>query len=233
MTGFFFWSNLKKCYILEKYSLREKPMKPSIRVFKVKLSPKSLEIKGGQIDFKILSKDYSKIKDSLWTALCQQSCRTNTKIFNFEMDKEELRSLYDLRKEEEDSKSFVEAPKDLKAISIHAPFAYAICKGLKSEEYRSQNTKLRGWVLIHASQSKASDEWLKIYGLTKNITRGAIIGAAYIQEVVGKPGEYAYQISDYRLFDSPFKGIKGRQSIFWGAKTIEEKKAFAEAWKLI
>ena len=69
-------------------------------------------------------------------------------------------------------------PANLKAISIHAPFAYAICLGLKTQEYRTQPTKRRGWVLVHASLSKASDEYFTTYNINPStVKRGAIIGA--------------------------------------------------------
>ncbi len=54
---------------------------------------------------------------------------------------------------------------EIKAISIHAPHAYA--KGIKGAEYRSRPTKQRGWILIHSSQSKASDQYFTDYGTDK------------------------------------------------------------------
>jgi hypothetical protein len=70
-------------------------------------------------------------------------------------------------------------PETLKAISIHAPHAYAICMGIKQAEYRTQPTNRRGWILIHASQSKDSDHCFADYGISKDtIKRGAIIGAS-------------------------------------------------------
>jgi hypothetical protein len=71
----------------------------------------------------------------------------------------------------------------IKAISIHAPHAYAICLGIKSHEYRNSSTKRRGWVLIHSSSSRASDSCFQDYGIDPKIAlRGAIIGAAYLTD---------------------------------------------------
>jgi len=127
-------------------------------------------------------------------------------------------------------------PSDLRAISIHAPFAYAICMGLKDEEYRTQSTKIRGWILIHASLSKASDIHIADYGIEPStIKRGAIIGACELTDCIGKPGDYAYCLESPILFEQPFEGIKGQQSIFWGIsdKSPERFEAFRRAWSII
>lgn len=112
----------------------------------------------------------------------------------------------------------------LKAISIHAPHAYAICKGIKKREYRSRATLQKGWILIHASKSKASDKFFKEYGIDKNtVKRGAIIGAAYLSSCRWSETDnaYSYRLREPILFDEPIEDIKGCQAIFWGAKTRE------------
>ena len=126
-------------------------------------------------------------------------------------------------------------PETLKAISIHAPHAYAICMGIKETEYRSRPTDRRGWILIHASQSKASDDFFAEYGIDPNICRGAIIGAAFLTNCIWDSHNqcYAYQLEEAILFDEPFEGIKGCQAIFWGANTSDKQAAFAEAWNTI
>jgi len=127
-------------------------------------------------------------------------------------------------------------PQNLKAISIHAPHAYAICMGIKQYEYRSQPTDRRGWILIHASLSKASDSWLADYGIeASTMKRGAIIGAA---KIVGCTWDYefecyAYHLESAILFDQAIEGIKGCQAIFWGANNPARLAAFATAWELI
>ncbi|NWF61785.1 MAG: ASCH domain-containing protein [Fischerella sp.] len=127
-------------------------------------------------------------------------------------------------------------PESLKAISIHAPHAYAICMGIKKAEYRSQPTDRRGWILIHASQSKDSDHCFADYGISKDtIKRGAIIGAAQITNCTwdAEYGCYAYHLESPILFDQPIEGVKGCQAIFWGATQPQKQAAFAQAWALI
>lgn len=121
-------------------------------------------------------------------------------------------------------------PTNLKAISIHAPFAYAICLGLKTEEYRTQPTKRKGWVLIHASQSKASDEYFITYNIDKStVKRGAIIGAVQVTDCIGSDNNWAYQLSSPVLFDQPVEEVRGKQAIFWGANSRELQEAFTLA----
>jgi hypothetical protein len=127
-------------------------------------------------------------------------------------------------------------PESLKSISIHAPHAYAVCMGIKEAEYRSQPTDRRGWILIHASQSKDSDHCLADYGISKNtIKRGAIIGAAQITDCTWDAEFecYAYHLDNPILFGQPIEGIKGCQAIFWGAKQPDKQAAFAIAWGMI
>ena len=106
-------------------------------------------------------------------------------------------------------------PPNLKAIGIHAPHAYAICLGIKKDEYRTQPTNRRGWILIHASQSKQSNDYFADYGINKTtIKRGAIIGAVKIISCVRFAGDYAYQLTNPIKFSHPVEEVKGKQSIF-------------------
>ena len=108
----------------------------------------------------------------------------------------------------------------IRAISIHAPHAYAICLGKKFYEYRNSPTKLRGWILIHSSGSKTSDRFFREYGLENIkhlISRQALIGAGFISDcLLMEEGDYGYLFSEVLLFDNPVEGVKGCQSIFWG-----------------
>ena len=120
----------------------------------------------------------------------------------------------------------------IKAISIHAPHAYAICLGKKPYEYRNSPTKRRGWVLIHSSSSKASDSCFADYGIDPKIAkRQALIGAAFITACSpdGQDG-YAYNLTGRMLFKNPIEGIKGCQSVFWGHSNDPQKfQAFEQA----
>ena len=122
----------------------------------------------------------------------------------------------------------------MRAISIHAPHAYAICLGKKPYEYRNSPTKHRGWVLIHSSGSKASDSFFREYELVDIkhlVSRQALIGACFISDCQRMAeGDYGYLFSEVLLFDNPVEGVKGCQSIFWGDCNDPPKiKAFEQA----
>jgi hypothetical protein len=122
----------------------------------------------------------------------------------------------------------------MRAISIHAPHAYAICLAIKPYEYRNSPTKIRGWVLIHSSSSKASDSFFREYELEDIkhlVSRQALIGAGFISDCQRmEEGGFAYLFSEVLLFDSPVEGVKGCQSIFWGDCNDPAKiKAFEQA----
>ena len=120
----------------------------------------------------------------------------------------------------------------IKAMSVHAPHAYAICLGKKPYEYRNSSTKRRGWILIHSSGSKASDSCFEDYGIDKKIAlRQAIIGAAFLSDCSPDPeGGYAYRMDRIKLFKQPIEGVKGCQSVFWGHCDDPSKiKAFEAA----
>jgi len=121
-------------------------------------------------------------------------------------------------------------PTNLKAISIHPPFAYAIVRGLKEQEYRSKPTNRRGWILIHASKSTSSDEYFKEYSINPGtIKRGAIIGACKITSCVQTGyDEYAYQLAEFFEFKNSIT-CAGSQSVFWGATNEERKVVFTLA----
>ncbi len=121
-------------------------------------------------------------------------------------------------------------PVKLKAISIHPPFAYAIVRGLKKEEYRSKPANRKGWILIHASKSTASDECFLEYGIHPNsIKRGAIIGACKITGCRQAGfNNYTYQLAEAFEFKTPID-CAGSQSIFWGATNEQRKLVFTLA----
>lgn len=127
--------------------------------------------------------------------------------------------------------TIISFPPKLKAMSVHAPHAYAICMGKKDIEYRSKPTNRRHWILIHASQSKDSDDCFNEYGINpKNCKRGAIIGACKITECIkNSEWDFEYYLDEPLLFKNPIEGVRGAQSIFWGATTHEREIAFTLA----
>lgn len=82
------------------------------------------------------------------------------------------------------------ASPDLKALTIRAPWAWAIAQGWKRVENRSWSTKFRGRIAIHAAVSKESDAdaaaTFAALGIEPptEFVRGAIIGTVELVDVL-------------------------------------------------
>ncbi|MBP3531309.1 MAG: ASCH domain-containing protein [Thermoguttaceae bacterium] len=82
------------------------------------------------------------------------------------------------------------ASPDLKALTIRAPWAWAIAQGWKRVENRSWSTRFRGRIAIHAAVSKESDGDAAATFANLEIeppsefVRGAIIGTVELVDVL-------------------------------------------------
>lgn len=126
-------------------------------------------------------------------------------------------------------------PESLRAMSIHFPHAWAIVHGRKDGEYRSRLTRYRGMVLIHASGSQDSDDYLVDYNIPpQQIVRKAILGAVDLFDCVEDPWQpgYIYRLRNPIVFKKPIPAA-GQQSPFWPASTPERDKAFRQAWQQV
>lgn len=126
-----------------------------------------------------------------------------------------------------------ECPKNLRAMTCHAPFAYALALGKKREEYRSRETKYRGWVLFHSGLSTASDYAFEYLDMSpQDAKRGYIIGAGYLNHCSKTGISWAYEMINPVLFEKPLK-IKGKQPVLWTATNSNEAQIFAGAWQIL
>jgi hypothetical protein len=123
----------------------------------------------------------------------------------------------------------------LKALSIRQPWAWLILHGGKDIENRTWSTKVRGRILIHASQGMSVDEWedglcfaikarkgrghpLVTMPGPKQITRGGIVGSVEIVDCVTASdspwymGDVGFVLRDPRPL--PFVPLKGRLGFF-------------------
>lgn len=82
------------------------------------------------------------------------------------------------------------AATDLKALTIRAPWAWAIAQGWKRVENRSWSTRFRGRIAIHAAVSKESDADAAATFASLGIeppsefARGAIIGTVELVDIL-------------------------------------------------
>src|SRR5262245_28062319 len=98
----------------------------------------------------------------------------------------------------------------LKALTIQNPWAAAVVRGLKVEEYRSWGTSHRGIVLVHAGKSRASmGEADQFPTLTAaDYAFGALVGACRVVgcEACGEGG-FAWRLADAVAFAGPLPWI--------------------------
>lgn len=84
----------------------------------------------------------------------------------------------------------LDASPDLKALTIRAPWAWAIAQGWKRVENRSWATRFRGRIAIHAAVSKESDAdaaaTFASLGLEPptEFVRGAIVGTVELVDIL-------------------------------------------------
>ncbi|MHC5916098.1 MAG: ASCH domain-containing protein [Nostoc sp.] len=124
-------------------------------------------------------------------------------------------------------------PTTVRAMTVHAPFAYAMALGQKTEEYRYRSTTYRGWIFLHCGLSTASDYAFEYLDMEpKDAQRGCIVGACFLNSCTQSGNCYAYQMITPVVFENALK-IRGKQSILWLPSDTNEVKIFALAWQIL
>ena len=101
-----------------------------------------------------------------------------------------------------------------KALSIKQPFVEAILLGLKTIEYRTINTNIRGAVYLYASQTPSDDESFERYGLAPGSCKcGAIeiTGSSYNPD----NDFFEWSLANPVRFDAPLYSSKKPQPVWW------------------
>ncbi|MBE9107686.1 hypothetical protein IQ229_22975 [Nostoc cf. edaphicum LEGE 07299] len=126
-----------------------------------------------------------------------------------------------------------ECPATVRAMTCHAPFAYALALGEKREEYRYRETKYRGWVFFHSGISTASDYAFEYLDMSpEDAKRGYIIGAGYLNYCSPSGNIWAYGFINSVLFENAQK-IRGKQPILWQPADDNEVKIFNSSWQIL
>ncbi|MBN3924616.1 hypothetical protein [Nostoc sp. NMS4] len=124
-------------------------------------------------------------------------------------------------------------PATTRAMTCHAPYAYALALGEKREEYRYRETKYRGWIFFHSGLSTASDYAFEYLDMSaKDAKRGYIIGAGYLNDCSKSGNCYAYEFLTPVLFENALK-IRGKQQILWLPVDSNEVAVFKSAWQIL
>lgn len=122
-------------------------------------------------------------------------------------------------------------PATTRAMTCHAPFAYALALGEKTQEYRSRVTQYRGWIFFHCGISKQSDDAFQYLEISpEDAQRGCIIGAGYLNDCLRLDNYFAYEFINPVLFEKPLR-IRGKQQTLWLPADSKEVKIFASAWQ--
>ena len=126
-----------------------------------------------------------------------------------------------------------EYPATTRAMTCHAPFAYALALGEKPQEFRYRATDYRGWLFFHCGLSTASDYAFEYLDMSpQDAKRGCIIGAGYLNDCSKSGNCYAYEFINPVVFENPLR-IKGKQQILWLPADSNEVKIFKAAWQLL
>lgn len=72
----------------------------------------------------------------------------------------------------------------MKCLSLKQPYAELLATGRKTIEIRKWNTNFRGSFLIHASKNINKEACLTLDFDESNLVRGAIIGKAFVYDVI-------------------------------------------------
>jgi hypothetical protein len=133
--------------------------------------------------------------------------------------------------------------KEMRALSITQPWIECMLTEGKNVENRTWNTKLRGYIALHASGSfshERFDRCMEDYGvdlMAKELDYGAIVGFARLIDVVTEEdltadtegwfeGPYGFVFSDIIKLKAPVE-TKGTLS-FWKLKGKALEKSFTQ-----
>jgi hypothetical protein len=92
----------------------------------------------------------------------------------------------------------------MKALSVRQPYAEAILRGVKSIEFRSRPTNVRGRVYVYATLGRfpgdQEAELLERHGIDDvtcdDLPRGLLIGTVELWDCTGTGGDYRWHLRD-------------------------------------
>jgi hypothetical protein len=133
----------------------------------------------------------------------------------------------------------------LRAITVHAPWSWAIAQNLKPYENRPKRYSYRGPLLIHAGKHYDPHEYAEDCDAIEELggrrppaipELGGIVGATRLVDCAAPldhsdgwraPGQYGLRLQD--SIPLPFRGYRGAQGIFFVELTPPEVDALRRA----
>ncbi|MDX1927890.1 MAG: SNF2-related protein, partial [Pirellulaceae bacterium] len=113
-------------------------------------------------------------------------------------------------------------PEKLKGLSIRQPWAEMILQGVKTVEYRSLPTKLRGKIYIYASLGKTdldpadrADIELELDKPIASLPTGVVVGTVEVTDCHGSDGEFEWHLENPERLSSPLRPIEQPQPVWF------------------
>lgn len=104
------------------------------------------------------------------------------------------------------------------ALSVKQPYAELIISGLKSVEYRTINTNIRGRILIYASKSRVQREVFDQFEISPtDCLFGMVIGSVEIVDVEFdfETSKYLWKLQKAKKLECPYKPDQRPQPVWF------------------
>lgn len=195
--------------------------------YKIKIGEKFLRIISQENESIVLDLSaLDALSDPTWLEIAKEGSKTAKGLLLVDLTDKQWNEILAIKKPKILPRINVE---DVRCCTIHAPYAYAVCLGLKKSENRRKASPFRGWLLIQSGKSHESDGAIGYYELNPDYMEyGAIIGAAFMYDCKGANKSWSYLLKDPVLFEEPLT-ISGKQAPIWSALTDKEKRVFQRA----
>jgi len=103
-----------------------------------------------------------------------------------------------------------------RAISIRQPYAEMIMRGIKTEEYRSVVTNIRGNVYVYASQTPGHpDDFADLDLKPGSLPVGVLVGTVEVVDCIGEPGDYEWLLENPQRLPEPIKPENHPQPVWF------------------
>lgn len=109
-------------------------------------------------------------------------------------------------------------PELLKALSVRQPHAERILRGLKTVEYRSSATKIRGRIYLYASNKlddSYDDDEAELDVPLKKLPRGVVVGTVEIVDCTEDDGQYEWHLANPVRLAEPIPPIEHPQPVWF------------------
>ena len=113
-----------------------------------------------------------------------------------------------------------------RAISVRQPYAEMIMRGIKTIEYRSIVTHVRGRVYVYASLTPGHpDDFADLNLSPGSLPVGVLIGTIEITDCNGEPGDYEWELENPERLPEPIKPECHPQPVWFKPFLLKENSS--------